>query len=293
MTIAFDPNNLPLIVLDADDTAFNTRGEFIAEALKVNPSLDIAEALEWTELPLPPHLMERGHQNSMLSSAQFMSTVEPLPAVAFALAVMCRVAPVVIVTHRGYHREGKTRTQESMHKHFGALMKRFPINVHAIHSSDSKHEYSALLAAARGLDYVLVDDNIPYPDKLTIGGAVLEGEALRQHVRSHTVVLDQPWNHGPGFDGMVRVPSLLDLADMVTQNLTPQHRYNLHVATISEHRIAVERGESKELKRMRKRSIERCARNGAKLTLAPSDPERGNLVTRFTYANRDNYPRSV
>lgn len=219
-----------LLCIDADDTMLNTRLQFIQAAIEENPDVDVQEAWDWHELPLPKHALSDKRQHGMLSDGEFMATTQPLPGTYLALLALSEHYDIAVVTHRGYHEKGQERTYQCLRANFGPLMEAGLIKVFAIPTSIDKHSFCHSLCLPRGStdvpaydDYKLIDDNIPwnkYGERATYGIMTFQGEELRKYISRHSIVIDQPWNQHEGFHGFPRAHSLLHVADTLCPPVT-------------------------------------------------------------------------
>lgn len=226
----FNPAHRILLCIDADDTTLNTRAQFVDAALEENQNVDLQDAWHWPELALPKHVLSQQRQSAMLASAEFMPHTKALPGAYLALTILCEQYDVAIVTHRGYHPDGQAHTYQCLRNNFGPLVERGKLKVYALPTSVDKHAFCRSLCLptdSTGIPaydgYKLIDDNIPWDKYGTsaIYGTLYTGEELRKYIARHSIVLDQPWNQGSGFEGFQRVNSLVHLADVLCSGKQP------------------------------------------------------------------------
>lgn len=201
-------HELPVLAVDADDTAYDTRGWFTNLAVSHGATESYCKL--YPALSLPDELLASKHQNEALASAKFMQEAAPLPGADYLFRALFYIGyPVFILTHRGYHEDGQRFTEEAVSRDFGIAAPK----VIALDTKVSKHEFleshfSSL--SGRG-NYLLCDDNTNCrkPDA---------GE-YRVHDRwNRTVVVGQPWNNQAVF-GCTRVAHVESILKALLQEL--------------------------------------------------------------------------
>lgn len=194
-------HHLPVLAIDADDTACDTRGWFTELAVKHGAKRE--KCLACPTLSLTDDLVPRSAQNEALETAQFMKEAKLLPGAEYMFKALAYIEyPHFILTHRGYHENGQAYTEEF----FANAVPHATPKVVALDTTVSKHQYLEDLFTVNGRgNYLLCDDNTHCrrPDA---------NSALKSHDRwSRTIVVAQPWNVDAAFGGtrVVHVEAIL------------------------------------------------------------------------------------